>query len=346
MKNMKLPAVAIMFMVGFFSSTPLFAGPKLDFGDDSWLKLGLLGQFHYSNLEDAAEEHDFYIRRLRLIMDGQIMEGVKFFAETDYPNAGKAGVTASFDVQDAFVDFQLFGSSHYVKAGLILLPFSFENRSSAASLLGIDYNSECIKFVNDFVWRDNGISFQGSFIKRVAYRLGFFDGYDNTAKNPDANLRITGRVDLAVLGEVPTGWFYAQDPVNDQTYLYLGAGIDHQDKATVVAGQPRDNAAWVIDMQSGYQLTDLLHLIVNAAWYDWDNSNFNGEAAFVEGGLRLDKMMGTLKYSRQNPDVGATLDDYTVGFQYNFKGNALKGGIEYRWGDSSDWWLAGLQFLI
>ncbi len=56
--------------------------------------------------------------------------------------------------------------------------------------------------------------------------------------------------------------------------------------------------------------------------------------------------MGTLKYSMQNPDSGSTIDDYTVGFQYNLKGNNLKSGIEYRWGDSSDWWLVGVQFLI
>ncbi len=299
----------------------------------------------YSNMDDAAQEHDFYLRRLRLIASGQIMKGVKAFVETDYPNAGKQGVDAKMDIQDAFVDVQLVGDN-WVKGGLILLPFSFENKASAASLLGIDYNTECIKFVNDFVWRDDGIAFQGSFAKRVAYRMGIFDGYDNADKYEDANLRFTGRVDVAVLGEVPTGWFYAQEPVTDKTYLYLGAGFDHQGKATVVAGLPRDNAAWVVDFQSGYRLTEALHLTVNGAWYNWDNSNFNGDTAFVEGGLRYQNVEGTLKYSMQNPDVGSTIDDNTVGVDYYLKGNSVKGGIEYRWGDSSDWWLVGLQFLI
>jgi len=347
MKNMTLPALAIVFVIGVFSVSPVFAGPKLEFGDDAWLKLGLLGQVHYSAMDDVTEEHDFYLRRLRLILDGQIMDGVKIFAETDYPNAGRNGVDAKMDIQDAYVDVQLFGSDHWVKGGLILLPFSFENKSSAASLLGIDYNSECIKFVNDFVWRDTGVSFQGSFVKRIAYRVGIFDGYDNTVKNPKAKLRYTGRVDVAVLGEVPTGWFYAQDPYSDKNYLYFGAGADHQDKATLVSGQPRDNAAWVVDFQSGVNLGSLLHLTVNGAWYDWDNSSYNGKTAFAEGGLRYWKMTGTFKYSMQNPDSAAsTVSDYTVGLQYNHKGNNLKTGIEYRWGDSSDWWLLGVQFLI
>lgn len=347
MRIMKLPAIATMFVLWLFLSVPAFAGPKIDFGEDSYMKFGILGQPHFSYMSDAAEEHDFYLRRLRLIMDGQIMKGVKVFVETDYANAGRYGVDAKMDIQDAFVDVQLFNTDQWVEGGLILLPFSFENASSAASLLGNDYNSECIKFVNSFVWRDNGVNFHGSFAKRVAYRVGIFDGYDNDNKYEDARLRFTGRVDFAVLGEVPTGWFYSQDPITDQTYLNVGAGIDHQDKATIDNnGVVHDSSAWVVDFQSGYKLTDILHLTVNGAWYDWDNSNFNGSTAFVEGGLRYSKFMPTLKYTMQNPDSGSTLNDYTIGLQYYFKGHNLRAGIEYRWGDSSNWWLVGTQFLL
>jgi hypothetical protein len=346
MKSLKMAAMTLMWMSGIFTALPAFAGPKWDMGDDSWLKLGLLGQVHYSALDDAPVEHDFYLRRLRLILEGQLMEGAKVFVETDYPNAGKSGVNASFTVQDAFVDLQLFKSAHWVKGGLSMLPFSFENGSSATSLLGLDYNTECLKFVNDLVWRDTGVSFQGSVAKRFAYRVGVFDGYDNADKYPDANLRYTGRADVAVLGEVPTGWFYAQDPISDKTYLYLGAGVDHQDNATVANGSPRDNRAWVVDFQSGVKLSDILHLTLNGAWYDWDNSKFNGKTAFVESGLRYQKYMGTVKYTLEDPDSGSNLDNYTVGVHYNLKGNNLKAGVEYRWGDSSNWLLAGMQFLI
>ncbi|MDH3327863.1 MAG: OprO/OprP family phosphate-selective porin [Desulfobulbaceae bacterium] len=347
MRKTTLLAIAALLTFVALSSIPAFAGPKWDFGENSWMKLDFLGQVHYSFMEDAKDEHDFYIRRARIILNGQIMEGVKVFAETDYPNAGKDGVDADLDIQDVWVDVQLFGSNHWVKGGLILLPFSFENRSSAASLLGIDYNSETIKFVNDFTWRDIGISFQGSFAKRVAYRVGIFDGYDNDDKNSDADLRFTGRVDVAVIGDVPTGWFYAQDSISDKSYLYVGGGFDYQNKATLVnPALPKDNEAWVLDFQSGFKLNDMFHLTVNGAWYDWDNSKFNGNTAFAECGLRYQKIIGTLKYSLEDPDDGSNIDNYTVGLQYNLKGNNIKGGIEYRWGDSNDWWLVGIQFLL
>lgn len=346
MKRMKLATIVALGALGIFSVIPAFAGPKVEFGDAGWMQFGLLGQVHYSYLEDAEQENDFFLRRGRIIISGQIMEGVKVFAETDYANAGKHGADANFEIQDAFVDLQILGSKHWMKAGFILLPFSFENRSSAASLLGIDYNSANIKFVNSSVWRDYGVSFQGSFGDRVGYKIGVFDGYDNSTKNPDADLRFTGRVDVAVLGKVPTGWFYSQEPVKDDTYLYIGAGFDLQDKATLVNNNVQDNEAWVFDFQSGFQLADMLHLTVNGAWYNWDNSSFDGNAAFAEGGLRYDKIMGTLKYSMQDPDSDGTTDNYTAGVHYFLKGNNVRGGIEYRWGDSSDLWLVGIQFLL
>ena len=346
MKKCTVAAVMGMVTMGVCAATSAFAGPKVEFGEDGWLQLSLLGQVHYSYMEDAEEEHDFYLRRGRFIVSGQVMDGVKVFVETDYPNAGKNGVDADFKIQDAWMDVQLFGSKHWVKGGLILLPFSFENRASAGSLLGIDYNGETIKFVNDFIWRDYGAALQGSFADRIGYKVGIFDGYDDDNKYSDADLRFTGRVDVAVLGEVPTGWFYSQDPISDKTYLYVGGGFDHQGEATLVDDIPRDNEAWVADFQSGFKLSDMLHLTVNGAWYNWDNSKFDGNTAFVEGGLRYEKIMGTLKYSYQDPDGGEELNDYTAGLHYYLKGHNARAGVEYRWGDSSDWWLVGIQFLL
>ena len=89
-----LLAITALLMFVVISAVPAFAGPKWEFGEEGWMSLGFLGQVHYSFMEDAVDEHDFYLRRARVILQGQIMEGVKFFAETDYPNAGKDGVDA------------------------------------------------------------------------------------------------------------------------------------------------------------------------------------------------------------------------------------------------------------
>ncbi len=331
----------------FMTSTAV-AGPKWEITDDSWLKLSLLGQVHFSYMDKAVDKEDFYLRRGRIILAGQIQDGINFFVETDNDNAGKSGAPeASMDIQDAWMDVRFGHSDHWVQAGLILLPFSFENRSSAASLLGIDYNAETIKFVNHFVWRDYGVEFHGNIGEKFAYRAGFFDGYESAEKNPGADLRFTGHVAFNLIGKVETGWFYTNNRLGKSEYLTVGIGHDCQEDATVVGGVVQDSEATVIDFQSGFNLGDTAYnLTVNGAYCDWDNSGFKGDTAFIEGGLLYDKYMVTLKYSLQDEDNESSIDDFTAGLHYFIKNHNARVGLEYRWGDSNDWALLGIQFLL
>ncbi len=323
-----------------------FAGPKWDFGDDSWLKMSFLGQVHYSFLEDAADDKDFYLRRGRIILAGQIADGIKVFMETDNDKHGKTGVDSNTDIQDAFVDVRMGKMDLWVKAGLILLPFSFETCSSAASLLGIDYNAEVIKLTNSFVWRDYGAEIHGSLGDKFAYRAGVFDGYKG---NDDADLRYTGHIAFNPLGNVNSGWFHSQNRLAKGNYLTLGAGYDNQGKATYNENtmKTKDSEAWVLDAQSGFDLGESVGLTLNGAYYDWDSAIYNGNTMFVETGLLfMSKFQATVKCSSQDPDSGDETTDYTYGLHYFHKKHNLQGGIEYRTGDSKDWVLVGIQFLI
>ena len=350
MKKKSLICLVVIFSL--WSSTAAHAGPKWELGDSSWMKLGFLGQVHFAYNENGPVENDFYLRRGRVILSGQITDNIKFFMETDNPNAGKNGASSSMDIQDAFMDIRLAGSSHWVEGGLILLPFSMENFSSAASLLGNDYNSEVIKFTNHFVWRDYGIMLHGDFGKKLAYRIGVFDGYDaaGSAKNPDAELRFTGHVAYSIIGDVETGWFYTQDKLAKGNSLTIGIGHDIQNAATLKEAVEIDSKAWVVDVQSSAKVGETIYgaidLIINGAYYDWDNASFVGNTFFVETGARVNKTMVTLKYTSQDRKNSACVEDITVGLYYYFKGHNARGGLEYRTGDQSDMVLLGIQFLL
>lgn len=328
------------------------AGPKWDVSDDSYVQLNVLGQVHASFTEGAADEHDIYLRRARLILSGQVFDGLKFFMETDNDNAGRNGfANASTDIQDAFVEQRLYGS-HYVQGGLILLPFSFENAASAGSLLGLDYNLEALKFAETFAWRDYGVVFRGDFGKRVAYRVGVFDGYDDKAgtKNPDAEMRGTGHLAVNLIGETDNAWFFTQERLTNLPYLAVGVGADHQNNATLVtstngADVITDNQALAVDFQSGFPLGPLFTTL-NGGWYTWDNSTFDGDTAFLEAGLRRGAFQVTLKQSRQEPDGRDSLDDTTVGFHHMRMKHGARAGIEYRWGDSAQQVLLGFQIAL
>jgi len=340
------------------------AGPRVTIDDETWMEFGFLGQVHATWTEDATDETDFFLRRARIILSGQVMDGVKFFAETDNDNAGKNGVgSVSTDIQDAFLDVRLpVATNHWIKAGLILLPFSFESRAGATTLLGNDYNVEAIKLVNTFVWRDYGAEVHGHFLdQRLAYFAGVFDGYDTTGstKNDDADLRVTGHLAVNVIGKAETGWFFSQNRLGKAgNYVSIGAGYDAQNDASLILpvvpeGEPPstepgrvvDSENYVVDLQSGYDLGPC-GLTLNAAWYEWDNSAFEGSTAFVETGVLVGRTMVTGKFVTQDPDIAATVEDFVVGLHFFGKGHNVRGGVEYRWGDSPDQVLVGVQFLL
>jgi hypothetical protein len=329
------------------------AGPKWTLDDDSWMSLNVLGQIHASYTDEAIDTTDVYLRRGRLIVAGQILDGAKFFVETDYDNAGRQGYDdVSMDIQDAFVDLRLGQSEHWVKAGLILLPFSFETHSSAASLLGLDYNSEVIKLSNSFVWRDYGAEVHGRIGSKFAYAVGAFDGYETVLSNPESEVRLTGHVAVNLLGDVESGWFNIQDRKGAAgNYLSLGLGSDYQAKASLGLDVPAgtggtDATAFVADFQSGFALSETVGLTVNGAWYDWDSIRYDGNTAFVEAGVQEGQVMATVKFTHQDAAKLATQTDYTLGLHYFIKGHNLRTGIEYRWGDNRDFALVGIQFLL
>jgi hypothetical protein len=350
MKKLACSLVALAFVL-LLGVPAALAGPKLEFGEGGSLSLGVLGQVQGSWTDGAADPFDIFLRRGRLIFNGQIADGIKVFAETDFPNAGRTGSTASFILQDAFADVTVYGP-HGVQVGLEILPFSFENGSSAASLLGLDYNAECIKFTNALNFRDLGAIAHGSFGTMVSYKVGVFDGYDNPNKNDEAALRFTGHVAVNVLGAAESGWFFNQTRLDQPTYLSLGAGFDSQADATVTTGPGpgpglvRDADAWVADLQSGFKVGDLVHVTVNGAYYHWDSLAFKGNTSFIEAGCLAHNAMLTGKWSLQDPDKNDSVNDYTLGLNYFIKGQTLRAGLEYRWGDSPDAVLVGMQFLL
>ena len=335
-----------------FAATSALAGPRLDISEDSHLQIGALGQVHANFTEDAADEHDLYLRRARLILSGQVMDGLKFFMETDNDNAGRSGTTGvSTDIQDAFVE-QRLADGHFLQGGLLIVPFSFENAASAASLLGNDYNLETLKFAETFAFRDYGVIFRGAFGKRFAYRVGAFDGYDDKAgtKNPEAGIRGTGHLAVNLLGEVENGWFFTQERLEETSYLSIGAGVDNQKEASrlVSTNAPPeivDNEAFVADFQSGFPAGPVF-ITLNGAWTTWDNAQFDGDTAFVETGVRYHQVQAVCKQSRQDPDEGDTVDDTTLGFYHFRKKHQARAGVESRFGDSSSQVLLSFQIML
>ncbi len=179
-------------------------------------------------------QQNLFIRRMRLIMGGQVSKDVSFFVDTDNPNLGKsAGATAKalgsgFILQDAFVEWKI-ANEFMIDGGLILIPLCRNCNESAASQLAIDYGS--FSFLESApttssVGRDTGFQAKGYLINdRLEYRAGAYQGV-RLAGSRNA-FRFAGRLMYNFL-DVEKGPFYPGTYLGKKKVFAIGASYDTQ----------------------------------------------------------------------------------------------------------------------
>jgi hypothetical protein len=338
----------------FLGSPSSVAGQaRLAVDDNTWLQLGLLAQLQFEAAEQSAGVNgdewgtDFFARRLRIMGRGSVHQKVKFWFSTDVPNAGKSGVPNDIIWNDGFVDFQLLPQIN-VAVGRFLIPFSPDNRASAGSLLGIDYNLNLLKLptpVDRAFWRDDGIEVRGVlFGGHFEYRGGVFRGARtfNLApagdpvrlNNPDHLLRTTGMA-MINLGDAQPGWFYNPNSLGALTLLSVGAGYDRIPNSTVnIDNSHAWNVFALVEQPVGKGRVNAL-----AAYYDWEGpawgGGFEGNTMGVQVGYLLPvealggKWQPVVRLQRQDSDAGLTLNTVNLGLNYLLKGHAINVKLDY-----------------
>ena len=187
-------------------------------------------------------QQDFKLRRVRLIMAGQVAKNVTFFFQTDNPNMGSTtGTTAKaintgFLVQDAFGEWHPFSNDMFIiDVGKMLMPFTRNSLQSTSSHLALDGGTwtflQSAPLQGD-AGRDVGFQLKSYLAAdHLEIRAGVFDGLraaSNTAglgsRNP---YRFVGRIVYNVFdtekGYVPVG-----TNLGKRKILAFGAGYDTQ----------------------------------------------------------------------------------------------------------------------
>jgi hypothetical protein len=210
------------------------------------IKLGVLSQFHVMNhqsvrpnLDDGIGRHarvwerQVYLRRMRILIGGNISEHTSFFFETDAPNigyvnqSGEKNIRLSIFVQDAQIQ-HVFSKKIGFIAGLQLVGITRNGLQSAASLMALDYGSYQFLVsgpLDNLAGRDLGINLRGFiFDHRLEYRTGFFSG-----KNSDrtSSYRFTTRLNYNFIDR-EFGFFYTGTTLGTGKFLSVGGGIDIQ----------------------------------------------------------------------------------------------------------------------
>jgi hypothetical protein len=307
-------------------------------GDDVTIRFGTLLQGWGDWTQDPVTEgyaQNLYLRRVRLLVGGQVARNITFFIETDNPNLGRTpkALGSGFIVQDALAEVKL-SDPLTISAGLMFVPFCRNCIQSAATLLSLDYS--VFSFLatpatQSSVGRDVGFQAKGYFNgNRIEYRVGAFQGFRATgARNP---LRAVGRLQVNLLDAETPGIFYTGTYLGTKRVLAIGGGVDAQ------AGPGDNYRAWTVDAFLDYPLGDSVSLTAQVDYFDYDGGDTfttltEQTAIFAEAGLYFKplRLLPFVRYETQNLDPAAAVDNvrYQAGLTYFISGHNANLKVAY-----------------
>ena len=320
-------AAAVTLVLLLAAVAPADAQVVIKVNEDTFFKLGLLLQAQGDAQQDfvtGSYAQNVYVRRIRLLLGGQIGPNVTFFVETDSPNLGKSTTPGtknsqpSMYLQDAYVEWKI-NDKFALDAGLMLMSVSRNGLQSAASLMPVDYGPYSFAAsgaTQSNVGRDTGLQAKGYlFNKKLEYRAGVSQGMRDT---PNRELRYTARV-MYNFFEPETGFFYTGTYLGKKKVVAIGGGYEHQHEYQAYA------ADFFLDipLKHGAVTTqvDLMH---------FDGGNFlkslkDQDSALFEAGFLIGKtnLQPVVQLTQRNYADDGSPDEtrYGAGINYFIKGH-------------------------
>ena len=158
-----------------------------------------------------GEKGGIFIRRMRIIIYGQIHERVYFYIQPDFASAPSTNAQNFAQIRDAYVDIGLDKKNEYrIRLGQSKIPFGFENLQSSQNRLTLDRNDALNSALSNerdlaalFYWAPQKMrklfaslvseGFKGSGDYGI-FGLGVYNG--QTANRPELNnnLHVVARV--------------------------------------------------------------------------------------------------------------------------------------------------------
>ncbi len=353
MKRILRPgAIATLALAHFLLAGPAPAQAVIKVNDDVNFKFGFLlqGQGDWTQNANDTTSQNLFLRRVRVLMGGQVAKNVTFFFETDSPNLGKvvggSKVTSGLIVQDAFVSWKL--SEEFIfDGGLILTGIAHNSLQSAASLISIDYGPHSFLFSGpeqNVVGRDTGFQVRGyPARKKLEYRVGVWQGNRDAASRNA--LRWTSRVQYNFL-DADTGFFYTGTSMGKKKIFAIGGGCDAQ----------KDYKSYAADAYFDHPLGPGA-LSAQLDWIRYDGGDFikalpKQDVIYGEAGYYLPKAKVMPFFSVSSKDVASTdTGDETrwsvglgyMAFGHNFNVKAAYGQVDPKVGKSADQFTIQMQ---
>jgi hypothetical protein len=162
---------------------------------------------------------DVFVRRTRLLVNGEIGRNLAYLLQLDNANFGKYGSSSGRAIiQDAWVGWAPTGTGGpnvvFIDAGILLIPISRHLLESTTNFITADVHTDSFRLTgNQFAGlRETGVQVRGWwFDKRIGFRGGVYEGTRaiNVAGADRKSLpQVAGFVNFDILGSEEGSWVY------------------------------------------------------------------------------------------------------------------------------------------
>jgi len=274
--------------------------------------------------------YDIYVRRTRLLVNGDISQNFSYLFQVDNANFGKYGnFSGRAIVQDAWIGWAPTGITGanvlYIDAGLLLIPISHHLLESTTNFITADVHTDEFRFPSSPFQglRETGVQVRGWwFDKKVGFRGGVYEGYApiatpavpaNTCSTngqgcitPSRNPQFAGFVNLDIIGSEEGGWLYGAYKWGKAPIVSVGGSAVYQSKALKNAfGNLSDQKLFSADVYVNFPQSEDAELVLEATGYL--NKNGSGSANtgigfFADVGYRFTFVAPYVSYSYFNSD--------------------------------------------
>jgi len=242
--------------------------------------------------------YDLFMRRTRVLVNGDINQNFSYLLQIDNANFGKFGnFTGRAIVQDAWVGWAPTGITGgtviSIDAGLLLIPISHHLLESTTNFITADVQGDAFRFPNSPfpAFRDVGVQVRGwALDKKIGFRGGVYEGYAPITQAagacatggagciaPKRNPALGGFVNFDIIGSEEGAWLYGAYKWGKDPILSVGVAGNYQSLALRNAfGSLTDQKLLAPDMYLNVPVTEKAELVAEVTLYL--NGNGTGSA--------------------------------------------------------------------
>jgi hypothetical protein len=239
--------------------------------------------------------YDIFVRRSRLLINGDVNQNFSYLLQIDNANFGKYGnFTGRALVQDAWFGWAPTGITGgtvvYIDAGILLIPISHHLLMSTTNFITADVQTDAWRIPGSPFpgFRDTGIQLRGwAFDKKIGFRGGVYEGFTpftqgtssscisttattttNGCITPKRNPALGGFVNVNIIGSEEGGWLYGAYKWGKDPILSVGLAGNYQSLALKNPyGSLTDQKLLAVDAYLNFPMTEQAELVGEGTVY-------------------------------------------------------------------------------